>query len=190
MNDLRNSIGGSLQGQDPVKVHSPEDDSTWADVKKAADRNRQAHKHCEPIVLIGYSDGATRVRLTAMSLALMYPGEKIDYVGIIDMTRSNLNITLPGQQDATGLPDNILDGDNFYQRNGPKHLWYLFGGSLTGMSVASPATVRNHLWNTLTSGNKSDHFTIVRDTEILSTISDNATKAWNKAKVTPHEESP
>jgi len=151
-------------------------------IKHAADANKSTGKRCAPIIIIGYSDGATGVKLLAEDLAKQYPDEKIDYAGVIDMTRGDLGwFTRPGTTKTVALPSNIQAGDNFYQRNGPRPPKF----HLIGMQVTAPTTITNHLWNTLSTGGNSDHFSIVSDTAIQSTIANNAVQAWNKAKGNP-----
>ena len=64
-------------------------------IKHAADANGgTSPNRCSPIIIIGYSDGATRLKLLAEELVAKYPNEQIDYVGIIDMTRKDLDALL------------------------------------------------------------------------------------------------
>jgi len=165
--------------KDTFKLKGPEKD-LWQYVKAAAERNKKAGFHCEPIVLIGYSDGATQIRALSKRLMSEYPNEKIDYVGIIDMARKYLG-DVPAKDDKTKLRANVLDGDNYYQRNGP--VW----GPLKfkGMRIYAPSSVRNLRWNTLSSGEEAGHFNIITDRNIQSTVAANAAAAWKKGKGTP-----
>ena len=178
MRKLTRLIASQIMGQDEVKLHDPEGKHRlWMYVKHAADANMHAGKRCSPIIIIGYSDGATRLRWLTQQLAAKYPKEKVDYVGVIDMTRSTFGrfgTKLPGGGPYVTLPSNVLDGDNFYQRH--------FLSPLKGMLVMSPATVFNHNWNILSTGGTSDHFNIVADAAIQNRIANSAVQAWRKAK--------
>ena len=89
--------------------------------------------------------------------------------------------TRPGTDKTVDLPGNILAGDNFFQRNGPRP-WKF---KLVGMQVTAPATVANHRWDTLSTGGDSVHFSIMEDAVIHNTVVNNAVQAWKKAKGIP-----
>ncbi len=157
--------------KDTFKLKGPEED-VWQYIKAAAERNKKDGFHCEPIIIIGYSDGATQIRMLSKQLMSEYPDETIDYVGIIDMVCKYLGSV--ETDDETKLRANVLDGDNYYQREDIP--------SLKGMRIYAPPTVRNHRLKELSTGEEATHLNIITDPSIHGTIANNAVRAWQKAK--------
>jgi RHS repeat-associated protein len=201
---IKMQIEAGLDGKDKVWLLQPESSQSWDEVRDAAERNRvfPAHSPCrEPIILIGYSDGATRVKEVAERLKEEYPDETVAYVGLIDMTRLVRDYKEPG----AGIPiqagphgfvptevailGNIDAGDNFYQQRRWREM-----GVMTGLRVMSPRTITNHL-KTDASGTESDsgllglignilflnHGWIVTMPDVQSDIGRGAVQAWHKA---------
>jgi RHS repeat-associated protein len=182
MRDIRTQIAErtkELAGRSPgteMKVRSPEDD-VWTEVRAVAERNRSAGAgDREPIIIVGYSDGATEAKRLCEKLFKQYPNEKVNYVGIIDMARKTRD-SLPSTSDHVTLHSNqIQDGDNFYQRHTPL---------IQGMKVKDSLTIQNHRMRTAKATGESEdragHFNIITDQRVQETISENASQAWADA---------
>jgi len=128
---ILNNIQNLDYGYANVQVVSPLVDQ-WATIESLAKQKAQfaaLDVPYHPIILIGYSDGASNIRNYVMKLDQEYRGAKIDYVGLIDPTRTATGIGSdpPGLAGLLGrlpdwfslsweLPDNIEAGDNFYQQ--------------------------------------------------------------------------
>ena len=77
-----------------------------------------------PIILVGYSDGATCVRNFANTLRTDCPDAKIDFVGMIDLARKtigSLDWPLIDWGSCIDMPNNITSGLNFYERSWERH---------------------------------------------------------------------
>jgi hypothetical protein len=148
----------------------------------------------DPIILIGYSDGASCVRNFSRSLAddPRYAGEKIDYVGMIDLVRTQVNLltdffaSLPDYSLSVDMPDNILAGDNYYQRT-----WEQFRLSAifrfppsfwVGHEVIDPtAIINNYRMATLPDGSHPDHGQMPYIEDVQLGIAEGAADAYIKA---------
>jgi hypothetical protein len=172
------------------KVTTPEDKDLWTPIKNAAEKNKSGEGGREPIIIIGYSDGATKARLLAERLAKEYPNEKIDYIATIDLAREKTSGP-PTSKTSVSMPSNIEQGDNYYQRN---------SSFIRGKTMSGTRTIHNHEIGMVSSDENSDHlhgplvdrglqapapdleradhFNIVEDPAIQKQIADHAASAW------------
>jgi hypothetical protein len=133
---------GINNAEDPVIAEPAQQGDMWTLMDKVATKNESDLSCREPIIIIGYSDGATVLRLLTLDFAAKHPKENIDYVGVIDMVRDSLDqVPLPGEtRYSRDLGRNILAGSNWYQRND-----VVFGVTvpLKGARISTPPTVKN-----------------------------------------------
>jgi len=200
MGAIRYQIQQELWARDPVlaesvgiKVVSANNDA-YAYVEAIAKHNWQKNMgyfgERSPILLIGYSDGATCVRQFAFRLRKEYGTgmETIDYVGMIDLVREDIEgwplsgddqINMPPAYDAEH--PYIMWGDNFYERTWAEYplyvlpLWYV-----NGHEVAAHPTIHNFNMTVLEDGGHPDHVGILdfkRIPEVRDTIAYYA--AWS-----------
>jgi hypothetical protein len=166
---LTRGQGGSIS----IDVCEPLD-GVLPDVERIAQFNEQERTLGlaeSPIIMIGYSDGATEVRKFSWDLKRDYPDDFIDYVGVIDLVRMDVDLAFPKpwRKTADMPPSNIMDGDNFYQRSDP---FFLYGRRLVGC-----AAINN--WQIVAMGNVFfGHLDMPALTFIQSTIATNAASAY------------
>jgi hypothetical protein len=135
-----------------------------------------------PIILIGFSDGATCVRDFALKLRKDYPLENIDYVGMIDLVRFGLGWTFPDDGEYVKMKENVLDrnnilfGNNFYERSFalfPLGIWPPWSGH----RVEDIITIHNVDMTTLENGKHPNHLDMPDIQEVQDTIAYYA--AWS-----------
>jgi hypothetical protein len=158
-------------------------DAVYDEIRRIADFNAQEYalRQAEsPFIMAGFSDGATEIRNFAFQLRWVdYRDELIDYVGMIDLAREDVNLSqdpwnsLPNYLDTElDMPDSILKGDNYYERS---LLW----------GVAGHRLVQAVEWQTIDNVDLTSarckhpgHFDLPRMVSIRDMIALNAVEAY------------
>jgi hypothetical protein len=169
------TFGGSVSVAIEEATDEVYDEIRWiADYNQVAEGN---HTQGIPLVLIGFSDGATEIRNFAWQMKTDYPENRIDYVGMIDLVRTNAYVfrhpwdgTPDWSHESVDMPNTIRAGDNYYQNS----YFYDHGHKLVGCSKIQNYDISDITW----AYPPPDHWEMPYIELIQHDIADHAARAY------------